>query len=83
MCVTLVETQFYSHVVAKFCHKLYSTRAVNTEGQGGRCPPPVIGRSVDPIPTGGGQIMPKHYYLTPRIFRPSYGPALHLLKILP
>ena len=42
MCVTLVETQFYSHVVAKFCHKLYSTRAVNTEGVGGQMPPPPL-----------------------------------------
>ena len=25
----------------------------------------------------GGQIMPPHYYLAPRIFRPSYGPAVH------
>ena len=41
---------------------------------GGDCPlPSDFGRSVNPITTEGGQIMPTRLLLAPRIFRPSYG----------
>ena len=70
LCVSLVETQFYSHVVAKFCHKLYHTRAVNTEGAGGQLPLPqfLADPLSNPIPTRGGEIMPKSYYFNPWTF---------------
>ena len=47
------------------------------EGAGGaRAPPPLFGRSVNPIPTGGGgHIIPTQYYVPPKIFRPCDGPA--------
>jgi hypothetical protein len=34
-------------------------------------PPPIFGRSVNPIPTEGGQIIPTYYYWHPQIFSPS------------
>ena len=36
----------------------------NLEGQKGHCPPhhPIFSRSVHPIPTGGGQIIPTLYF---------------------
>ena len=40
------------------------------KGPGG--PLPIFGRSVNPIPTGGGQIIPIYYYCPPpQIFLPS------------
>ena len=46
-------------------------------GQRSHCPP-IFGRSVNPIPTGGGQIIPTYYYFPPKFFHP---PAL--LSLLP
>ena len=41
-------------------------------GQGGHWPPlPIFGRSVNPILTGGGQIIPIYYYWPLQIFSPS------------
>ena len=40
-------------------------------GQGGHLPPQIFGRSVNPIPTGGGQIMPTNHYWHLQIFSPS------------
>ena len=41
-------------------------------GQRGYCPPPLIFCwSVIPIPTGGGKIVPNHYYWLPQTFSPS------------
>ena len=40
----------------------------NWGGWGG---PPIFGRSVNPIPTGGGQIIPTYYYWPPQSFSPS------------
>ena len=34
-------------------------------------PLPIFGRSVNPIPTGGGQIIPIYYYWHPQSFSPS------------
>ena len=39
-----------------------------------QCPPPVFGRSVNPISTRG-HIIPTQYYVPSRIFRPCYGPV--------
>ena len=30
-------------------------------GQGGYCPLPIFSRSVNPIPSGGGQIIPTYF----------------------
>ena len=50
-------------------------RAVGAGGSGGSCPsPPDFGRSVNPT-GGGGILFVPHYYLSLRIFRPTYGPA--------
>ena len=38
---------------------------------GGPLAPPIFGRSVNPIPTGGGQIIPTYYYWPPQCFSPS------------
>ena len=32
---------------------------------------PIFGRLVNPIPTGGGQIIPTYFYWHPQIFSPS------------
>ena len=40
-------------------------------GPGGPLALPIFSRSVNPIPTGGGQIMPSNYYWNPQIFSPS------------
>ena len=40
-------------------------------GPGGPLVPPIFGRSVNPIPTGGGQIIPTYYYWHPQCFSPS------------
>jgi hypothetical protein len=40
-------------------------------GPGGPLAPPIFGRSVNPIPTGGGQIIPTYYYWPPQSFSPS------------
>ena len=37
-------------------------------GQGDHCPPPIFGRSVNPIPTRGGQIIPTYCYCPPPKF---------------
>ena len=34
-------------------------------------PAPIFGRSVKPIPTGGGQIIPTYYHWPPESFSPS------------
>ena len=34
-------------------------------------PPPILDRSVNPIPTGEGQIIPTYYYWHPQGFSPS------------
>ena len=44
-------------------------------GAGGIMAPPDFGRSVNPNSRGGGILCPPNYYLTSRIFRPSYGTA--------
>ena len=40
-------------------------------GPGGPLAPPIFGRSVNPIWTGGGQIIPTYYYWPPQYFSPS------------
>jgi len=40
-------------------------------GPGGPLTHPIFGRSVNPIPTGAGQIIPTHYYWHPQICSPS------------
>ena len=35
-------------------------------GPGGPLAPPIFGRSVNPIPTEGGQIIPTYYYRPPK-----------------
>ena len=40
-------------------------------GTGGATGPPIIGWSVNPIPTGGGQIIPTYYYWHTQSFSPS------------
>ena len=49
---------------------LYSHEAVMPEpgGPGGPLAPPIFGRSVNPIPTGGGQIMPTITTGPPKVF---------------
>jgi hypothetical protein len=42
-----------------------------TGGAGGATGPPIFGRSVNPIQTGGGQIIPTYYYWPPQFFSPS------------
>jgi hypothetical protein len=42
---------------------------------GGGFSPSVFGRSVSPISTRGGHIIPTQYYKPPRIFRPCDGPG--------
>ena len=41
----------------------------------GPCPPPDFGKSVNPISTREDRLFQPQYYLTPLIFRPSYGPS--------
>ena len=62
----------------------------NQAGQWDNCPPPIFGSSVNPIPTGGGQIIPTYYYWPPKIFSPSGITALllfvkffHLFQVRP
>ena len=38
---------------------------------GGPGAPPIFGRSVNPIQTGGGQIIPTYCYWPPQCFSPS------------
>ena len=40
-------------------------------GAGGFMPPSIFSRSVNPMPTGGGQIIPTYYYCPLQIFSPS------------
>ena len=40
-------------------------------GPGGPLAPPIFGRSVNPIRTGGGQIIPTYYYWPLQCFSPS------------
>jgi hypothetical protein len=40
-------------------------------GPGGPLAPPIFGRAVNPIPTGGGQIIPHLLLLAPQNFSPS------------
>ena len=46
-------------------------------GAGEPLAPPIFGRSVNPIPTGGGQIIPTYYYWPPQSFSPSGITALN------
>ena len=46
-------------------------------GPGGPLAPPIFGRSVNPIQTGGGQIIPTYYYWHPQCFSPSGITALN------
>ena len=47
-------------------------------GPGGPLAPPIFGRSVNPIPTGGGQIIPTTYYWPPKVFHlPA---SLHVMQ---
>ena len=41
------------------------------EGPGGPVAHTIFGRSVNPIPTGGGQIIPTYYYWHPQCFSSS------------
>ena len=48
-------------------------------GARGAQAPPVFGRSVNPISTSGGQIIPTQYYESPPDFRPCDGPKLKFI----
>ena len=47
--------------------------------QGMQLAPPFFGSSVNPIPNGGGQIMPANYYWHPQLFSPSCYLIYHIL----
>ena len=49
------------------------TQWCRNRGGGGHCtaPPPIFSISVNPIPTGGGQIIPTYYYWPPKFFSSS------------
>ena len=53
-----------------------------TGGARGALAPPIFGSSVNPIPTGGGQIIPTYYYWPPQIFSPSGITACHMHPII-
>ena len=59
----------------RFAHR--PSQGCRNRGKGflGPCPPPDCGRSVNPISTREDRLFQPHYYLTPQIFRPSYGPS--------
>ena len=67
-----------------FKTSLLITTAVVPElgGPGGPLAPPIFGRSVNPIPTGGGQIMPTISTGPPQSFSPSGITALKSAFIL-
>ena len=44
--------------------------------------PPDFGRSVNPISTRGGHIIPTQYYVPPQIFRPCDGPVTYTFSNL-
>ena len=50
----------------------------NRGARGAPAPPPIFGRSVNPILTGGGQIMPTNYHWPPKVF---YLPASLLNRL--
>ena len=57
-------------------------RAVRIGGAGelSPIPPPFnFGRSIKPYLNRVGRFCPSHYYLTPRNFKPSYGPGMYIL----
>ena len=48
--------------------KWYLSQWCRNRGLGGATGPPIFGRSVKPISTGGGQIIPTYYYCPPTYF---------------
>jgi len=56
----------------KLKNKDYTTSVMPEPGGArGATDPPIFGKSVNPIPTGAGQIIPTHYYWHPQICSPS------------
>ena len=51
-------------------------------GAGGPLAPPIFDRSVNPIPTGEGQIIPTYYYWPPQCFSPSGITELEFTNLL-
>jgi len=51
--------------------RLHYLSDAGTGGARGATDPPIFGRSVNPIPTGAGHIIPTHYYWHPQICSPS------------
>ena len=51
-----------------------------SQAGGGARAPPLFGRSVNPISTRGGHIIPTQYYVPSRIFRPCDGPVICTYK---
>ena len=44
---------------------------------GGFMTPHILSDQLTLSPPGGGRLCPPHYYWSPRILRPSHGPALY------
>jgi hypothetical protein len=57
-------------------------RPVASRGARGACAPPLFGRSVNPISTGGSTLCPPHYCVPSRIFEPCDGPDGSCKKLL-
>ena len=82
LCCALLRDRYGGGIAASFKGALafsLTSKARPLQGcRNGRMPPPPpdFGISVKPIATRGEQVMPTILLLAPRIFRPSYGPAL-------
>ena len=59
---------------------LYSPASLSELGAEGAATPSDFGRSVNPVQIREGRLCPPHYFLSSRIFRPSYGPVLRSWK---
>ena len=76
-CCMIQRLSFFPVFPYFWFHLIISYRPVASGGAGGARAPPVFGRSVNPISTRGGHIIPTQYYVPSRIFRPCDGPVMH------